>query len=92
MWINPKQFDFEVEVRHSYGDVIISYTFKVFYIIEHWLDLFILRPWLIMAWIFKPLQLPSIYKNLRNTLTAKNSTSNNSGISQRKRYRSFSRY
>ena len=34
--------------RHSYADVIIStYTFKAFYVTEHWLDLLISRSWFI---------------------------------------------
>ena len=57
MWIDLKQFLYlRLKSRHSYADVIIStYTFKAFYVTEHWLDLLISQSWFIMA------QLPFIY-------------------------------
>lgn len=51
--LNLNKRHFGLKSRHSYADAMISYTFKVFYVIEHWLGFFILQSWLIMAWIFK---------------------------------------
>lgn len=51
--LNLNKRHFGLKSRHSYADAMISYTFKVLYVIEHWLDFFILQSWLIMAWISK---------------------------------------